>query len=433
MSDKNKSSVEPQNLLVDVYASLARGVDWIVRAAGGDKSRYHLYDDLDGICARISGLYTVVDNKLHMFRIDMCEDLDTPCKKAEWLDKRIRPFSKDLSRFISRYLENLVSEKILPPYVLRDLEPVFASCAGCTLRFRCLYVFKEVLSILDPSIIFSSSKDTLLYDVYRSNSENLKKVIDGLLIKKDDIAGWPCATTHKEEIDVYVTASILNSLLLWQNHIEELHLRHDFSAESSLFGLCIESIYKLQEKEKVERSRELIGDTIDVNGSWKEFYWGEYLVNRIKATASIAKMLYKLRGKVDAVKRAKTFVDRTFGNAPYCIDLVSYRDTICSTVSDISGTVSALEMYLTLGKDFGIDARDINTLAKVRWLLDQQRREGAWPILSNKLFNEYQGTQYIRDTLRESDAYEKRNISLPNTVGAMKALATFLKAYLKQE
>ena len=432
MSDKVNEALKPENLLIETYAALARAVDWSVHITDKSKGQYGLYEDLDGVCSRISAFYIIMQNKLHLFRSELYEEIDTHSRKAQWLDKRIKPFCKDLNRFINRYSDVLGSEKNLPPYVLRDLEPIFASCAGCALRFHCLYVFKEVFSVLDPAIIFSSNKDTVLYDIFRTNVENIRKVIDGLFIQKGDIAGWPCSTTHRDDIDVYITASMLNMLLGWQDYLDELHLKHDFSLKSDLFGKCIAAICKLQETNRAKKNRELVGDNIDVSGSWKEFYWGEYLVNRIKATATIARILHKLHGPKETIRLAKAFIDRSFGNAPYCIDLVSYRDTISSTVSDISGTVSALEFYLSLGKDYDVDSRDVNILVKVRWLLDQQRRDGAWPILSKELLFNYQESPYIRDNLRLADGDEKFNKSLPNTIGAMKALTTFLKTYLDE-
>lgn len=223
------------------------------------------------------------------------------------------------------------------------------------------------------------------------------------------------------------------------------------SNKDSPYTKVIATIKELQideEKEHKEKYKTYLCDSDVYNetgrykifGSWNEGFWGGIRVNRVKSTSSIARMLYEIDKDSEIIKgivgNAKIFVEGTFGNKNYALDDASFRDINVSIVSDISGTISGLLFLMTI-KD-GFDIQDSYIESKIEWIIDQQRPDGAFPILSNKFIKDYgkhlittktgKEETIIKKAIRENKKERKRyNISLNNTIDTIELLILYLK------
>lgn len=446
LSPKSNRFVTSFEIIRDVTVTISRATQWLLNTFTPQfeiKEEYN-YHDLDGMCARISALMILADNQFNQYDINQELKLDENEKRANWLSGYIQNF-KNFDNYVNKYLDILRSERLLNPWELVDHERIFWSCRQCPTRLTCLYVFKDVFSIFKPPLV--QIEGTYLNQLFRSNIDKINDVLNKTFIYEavTHRCGWPNSNKEtsidlqrKTRIDAYMTASIMSVITDWKTEGEKCSIKLPIIEnieDQKLYDMCIQTIKELQIKDDISVSRELIGDMINIKGSWNEGYWGNYLVSRMKSTANIASFLYRIDNKSNEVRMAKQFIDASFGNNPYVIDLVSFRDTYCSTLSDISGTTASLKFYIELSNDHEfskyLNCKTPLILDKIKWLINQQRNDGAWPVISENLFQVYKDTNYIRTNLRDDKKRKIHNVSLPNTVDAIKVLTLFLKKYFE--
>jgi len=375
--------------------------------------------------------------ELHQLSAGFGVKLTTEESKSKWLDEILKKhFSSRLLELLAGYFE-LVSEVSCsgkPPATYRKREHIesFSFCPECDDRFMCLYIFKELFPIFRPHI--TSTRNTILNKIFKESIEEIRCILDENFNAKGNEAGWPYIAGHRkeEEIDAYVTASLVNKLTEWRNHQNIIGLRNDFWKDQKNIDSCIQAISRLQEtKSRIDTvMEERTGEKVDIKGSWRECYEGRNTVHRVRTAARIVTYLRQLG--IDpqraVIREAKGFIERAFenGKRPYCVDLTCFKDSPLALLSDIAGTIAALEMDMHLEKD----CKDKNMLGRVIWLLDQQRSDGALPILTRDLLDKHKGTNRIRPPLNQPNGHEQYNVSLTNTVDAIRVLIPYLGRYL---
>jgi len=177
-----------------------------------------------------------------------------------------------------------------------------------------------------------------------------------------------------------------------------------------------------------------IVDELDVKGAWREIQWGDFEVWRVKGASHIAEILYKIEGrKSREIENAKSFIDRACQGALSAVDAAIFSDCYTATVSDITGTIGVVDFYLAVGEKFDINARSSVIIDRIKWLLNEQRVDGAWPVLSKDFW--FKASQNRPDILRQRIFTEEQmnlnNVSICNTMLMLQTLIRFLKKSLE--
>lgn len=433
MNEKSNNEELSTNIIKKANISLIKASQWILRtfdspvkSENASSETISDYGDLDGMSTIIPTLYTIAETGFFEIDPKYSEIIENHRNSNDgtstiWINYYINKNREIYSKYLSRYIEILSAENPPEPWELISDEPIFNSCRNCPNRYVCLDLFKAILSsVFRKEMVLNNG--IVMNEIFKSQIGDITKILKKQAIRENGIiVGYPHTITERN-INAYASISILKFLNAFENEsllefgedIEEIHEN------------IINKIENLQHKKSQTISRTFIGDTIDIKGSWDEDYWGKQNVNRIKSTSNIATMLYGLNGKSDVIKLSKEFVDNAFGGKNYTIDLVSFRDTFVSNVSDISGTISAIKFYLNVGDDYGLKPNSKDITTKIRWLINQQREDGAFPVLSKSLLNQYQETTYIRNNVKEENGHKKYNMSLPNTADSISLLSLFL-------
>jgi len=339
------------------------------------------------------------------------------------------PYESYLQKYLNAFLKRGEPHiRVRNKYLDGGLKPIARACP-CNIPFECLYVLKEILSYLDPQA--NQAKKSLNNHIFEIFRDDISQALNKNLIQTEDGIGWVFTTSDTENVDPYVTARILGFLSNWGDRIDELKLEKDFGKDSKIFHKCLETVKRLQVKEDSIEKYNLI-DRVNVKGSWREREWGEFHVWRLKGTSDIAKILYQIEGRISKeINEAESFLERIFGKNLSATDASIFSDGYEATVSDITGTISIVDFYLSLGKELRFSADTDQVVDRIRWLLDQQGTEGAWPVLSIKLWD--QETHKDSDILRKRTVENNiniRNVSACNTILMINMLIDFLKQTL---
>lgn len=412
--------------------SLYSASQWLLRNIFNSNIEYdnelmgkiYNFDDLDGMSIKMSALNTLIDTKICAIdpKFSNIHTNGNIEDKIEWFDHYVSDIRESYTDFLNRYIELLLAEKNPMPWEMEKYDPIFVSCYGCTNRFECLDLFKATLSSVFNGD-FVLNKDSIMNNIFKSQINGIMEILNKYpIIENEKIVGFPHTIT-KKEVSAYNSMVILKFLIDFKS---SSFVKFNEGIED-IQNNIIKKIESLQYKNDNMTQRKLINDSINTKGSWDEGYWGDEDLNRIKSTSNIASMLYDFNGKSDAVKNALDFVEKAFNNENFVIDLVDSRDQIVSNISDISGTISALKFYLNVGKDYPIgNPNSEDMVPRINWLIEQQHKNGYFPVLSKSLFHNRRETNNISDQVLKN-GHTEYNMSLPNTVEAMNLLHLFLK------
>lgn len=409
----------------EILSSLSRSINWLIKAI-----HKGTYQDIDSLSSIVPCLYAIIDNGFQQFiysEEDYPEELPmrlvTDHQKLVWIDTELRYLEKSFDQLY--YFLLIISEESeagqeWAPDALDDYKNIFDSfCPSmCSIKHTCLYEFKELMQIFVPSHIFGG-KDSIMHQVFERNRSNIATILETNFLRTGNDAGWTYKAGYATKcgIDAYVTASLLLSLANWKGY-EKMLLKAVNFWDSSIIKSCIQSINSLQEKD---------GENA---GSWKEFY-ANNIIYRVRTTAKIAIFLISLRQmgiqvSNEIINKARERVKNSFTEKGSCSDISCFSDVTKARESDIPGTIASIELDLTEGIT---GPRELDTVDRVNWLLNQQRYDGSWPILSKSLLDSSKeaGNTHVKFTPEE---HKEKNISLDNTVDAIRTLILYYKSYL---
>ena len=415
----------------EVLSSLSRSINWVIK-----NIHKGTYQDIDSMSNIITCLHSIVDNGFQQFiygEEDHPEELPirlvTDHQKLVWIDTELRYFEKsfdllhDFLSIISNESENGEWDRI----ALLDYENkgIFSFCfSNCDVKYCCLYVFKELFPIFTPSYVFRR-QDSIIRKQFERNSSKIATILERNFTSSDKDTGWTYKAGALNEcgVDAYVTASLLVSLEKWKGYENIIKQATNF-LNSNTIKSCIKSIQKLQVPDGKHA------------GGWKEIYANkeEY---RVRTAAKIAISLFTLRQMgfnigfdtiENMIKQAREFMKRSLTEEGTCSDMSCFSDVTKARESDIPGTIALIELDLTWGKE---GPRGLDTVYRVNWLLNQQRYDGSWPILSKSLLDssKVSGNTSIKIGPEE---HNEENISLNNTVDAIRTLILYYKSYLTE-
>ncbi len=216
-------------------------------------------------------------------------------------------------------------------------------CGDCSSRYNgCLFFIRDILSCL----FFFEGKDF----------DDLWEKIQEIVEKNFRNNGWP-SRIGKQEIDLYITASILHTLTIYKDKFKEFFPENIIIFEESK---CIKTIIDAQHNKPEEKNFK------EIFGSWDESFWGEdTFIQRVKSTARIAKFLHQkmVRNEVkedckQLIRKSVTdgiaYVNNKFGVYSFCRDPVTPRDQkyiYYPGETDIEGTIHGVQLYLDIGKE----------------------------------------------------------------------------------
>jgi class 3 adenylate cyclase len=492
--EENKESL----LLSKAQIALVGAIQWVLKTFDNTE-----HADLEELSMRISCLYIIADNNLLTLDFNEREKniMEKEEDKIKWIDHYLSKIQAPLEDMIKRY-ELILDGKIKSPeikdittsegiekyaqnvYKTAAYDSIFSCCYQCPEkeRLNCFCLFKTFLLCVfggNRSLSKKSSMKTLLEKYGHKFGAWLKN--RKYLLEEGEFIGYPYLIEdhqkipYRTKIDPYVTTSLL---YLFRDEelvkkcfgivkIDNAYFMKNDEGDSP-YTRIIRTIKEFQfakEEHKKEDKTYLCGDSpvfdetgkYKVFGSWEEGFWGGIRINRVKSTASIARMLYEIDRNSpiikEIVKNAKIFVEGAFKplvkhnsvNKNYIIDDASFRDIHISIVSDISGTISGLLFLITIKDDDSFDIPDGYIEPKINWLIDQQRPDGAFPSLSDEFIEEYKNVQLkrkqeqgveefiIKNSIKENKKERKRlNISLNNTIDAIELLILYLEEYGNQ-
>lgn len=450
-----------QTTIGRVYASLFLASKWILKtfdspAIYEDKRKSEItclltntnFDDLDGLSNKIIALYTIAESGVMIddsrySEIKKSHSSDGDDRIGElWIDSYMRNIKEKYNEYLSIYLKMLLSKK--KPLHPRDYKynlPIFSSCIGCPNIYKCLDPLKTILSSVFTKDFVN--KGRILKEIFNCHKEDIRTILRNQALRPmhGKIAGFPhtigdgkflkieqcpkCGHEFPHTIDdgkfsAYNSISVLKFL----NEFKEEIIKSEKVSFDEIYTNIISQTMDSQVKINEIVTRDEIGDKIDIRGSWAEGYWDKFNVYRIKSTSNIAIILFHLSRvskSIDASKSidmAKIFIDNAFKDQKsFVVDLVDYRDIFESDISDISGTISALQFYLTVAEieKYKINVNSDDFRAKIEWLVKQQISDGSFPVLSRSLLDK-QGNGHVECTP-----------SLANTLDAIKLLHSYLK------
>lgn len=426
------------------FGAISLALHWIVAQLPSKETRFKYYcDDITGTSFVLSSLARFFRERYAVFNSILWEKR-AENKPLESVDNFIRDFEDPLEfeNYVDIYLDVLSPRSgvsLVPHrYRNRHLEAVIRGCIGCENQFSCLYAFVEFLFYLQPESY--AERNTLNFRILKKHQSDITKILEKNLIKPkkriDELekgTGWSHSVRDRENVDAYVTARMLQFFQTWPDKIleEDFRFKKDFSKDSEIFQRCLETVRQLQVAEdKVQKYN--IANEKNVKGAWREVAWGNTEVWRVMGASQISKILYGIeRKRSTEMDRTKMFIENTYIDGSYNMDVTIFSDGYTATISDITGTIGALDFYLSLGKEFDIAPDSDLVLRRLEWLLAQQRADGAWPVLSERFWRKERKK-------KDSEIVKKRllgdqnsnNISLRNTLLMLNILIDFPKQLL---
>jgi len=420
------------SLITECYGSISRALDWIVTRFPESETRVKYYcNDVTGTSFTLSSLTNIFMRGYDRFNSTLAEhNRDSP---FESVDDFVKSFQNHLEyeTYVKNYLNILLNPLIPWMYLNHDLEKVVWGCRACGRRFECLYIFKEILSFLNPQSY--TATNTLNHSVFMNCRNKIADVLEKYLISSNNGTGWAYYTKDKENVDPYVTARLLEFFYDWNDHIREFRFKIDFGKDSEVFQKCLETVKNIQQKDDFTQKYNLIDD-INVKGGWKEIQWGQFPVWRIKGASHIAEILYKIEGKKsNEIENAKSFLETAFGDKVSQSDVTIFSDGYTATVSDVTGTIGLVSFYLSLGHEFGISPDSKSVVSRIKWLIEEQRQsDGAWPVLSKELWKQERSkdSKILRKRILSPEDMSNNNVSICNTMLMINTLIKFVQKIL---
>jgi len=218
----------------------------------------------------------------------------------------------------------------------------------------------------------------------------------------------------------------------WKDRLHEFKLSK-FAPESEIFNKCLSTVKSLQQPDDLNSKYDMINE-INVKGAWKETQWGFADVWRVKGASQIAKTLYEIeRRKSKEIDKAKEFIERACDGRLTPLDVTTFSDGYTAGATDVIGTIGVVDFHLSIGEEYGISPYDKEVLNRIRWLLDQQRPDGAWPVLSKSMWmqeKEKKESKILKSNICTEEKMNGNNLSYRNTVLMIQTLDSFLNKSL---
>jgi hypothetical protein len=432
-------------LLTDVYIALVKGTLFIAGISGNN------FSDFIDVCQRVGIVKYLFNRKMNLF---LKENRIEPLLVAE---------SENIDGFFSRhktridkyltYIETFIDGKKPEPRTRNAIKAdgILTYCPACGHEFSCFIMFAD--EFLPFFKLDDSAKGTTIELIIRDNYTNVKrrieKILDFYYISDEEkgLYGWShTLAPESKKYDAYSSVHVMDYILT--NKIETGLIK---SSNKKFISRIAMSIITNQIREnRIELH--LKGVSRDIHGAWTNIYW-EHEIGQIDITIDILKILNKYKENYtkevqelfeDTKTEVKNFVEKAFvediefyncpyprsatGWHPFVMDFPPHEDWFNVRISDVTGTIAALQGLLMFE---GYNSTSPKVIQIVKWLINIQTKQGAWPVLSELCIQEADSAQsegycFMEDKeknpLRDSDG----GLSLSNTARALQALNEWL-------